>query len=249
MMMMMMMMMMWISCIEGSSTLQTTTLVKCCDRAAYGRANVPPGRYCQRLRGGEDEKCEDQEKLELRAKIEEYESLLNADSDAMQQMKEELEAMREFMNSRIEIAISETKELKKQNDDLRRTIADKANKDAVSKLEDHIAQITERHTKEDFQHKLEIKSLNQRISNLDAVLGLSEYYFKKIFRPGEDVVISPEELDELHNVIQEITRVRVESGIVEEDLDDGNTKSVEAVKSRKGPFNVFRKILPWCKNK
>jgi len=161
----------------------------------------------------------DLEKESMKERIQQYESLLNADTDAIQEMKDEMEAMREYMKTKLEIAASETKELKKQNEELRKNIADKGKKDAVSKLQAQIDQMTERHTKEDFEHKQTVKSLNKRISNLGAALGLAEFYFNKIFRPGEDVVISPEELDELHNVIQEINRVRIESGIVDEELE------------------------------
>eukprot|EP00960_Hanusia_phi_P025890 745936-Hanusia_phi.AAC.1 len=66
------------------------------------------------------QKCEDQEKVVEVEVLAEERMIVSRScerrsrSTRMQQMKEELEAMREFMNSRIEIAISETKELKKR---------------------------------------------------------------------------------------------------------------------------------------
>uniref|UniRef100_A0A7S4PG24 OmpH family outer membrane protein n=1 Tax=Guillardia theta TaxID=55529 RepID=A0A7S4PG24_GUITH len=205
----------------GSSLKMTITTPKTSQGPAQVGMVLLPASYCHRLRGGGDEGVEnaDLEKESMKERIQQYESLLNADTDAIQEMKDEMEAMREYMKTKLEIAASETKELKKQNEELRKNIADKGKKDAVSKLQAQIDQMTERHTKEDFEHKQTVKSLNKRISNLGAALGLAEFYFNKIFRPGEDVVISPEELDELHNVIQEINRVRIESGIVDEELE------------------------------
>ncbi|EKX43326.1 hypothetical protein GUITHDRAFT_153321, partial [Guillardia theta CCMP2712] len=106
----------------GSSLKMTITTPKTSQGPAQVGMVLLPASYCHRLRGGGDEGVEnaDLEKRwtndkqqSMKERIQQYESLLNADTDAIQEMKDEMEAMREYMKTKLEIAASETKELKK----------------------------------------------------------------------------------------------------------------------------------------